>query len=54
MKYIFKHILLKDAVYEMQLRVRLRELHCLTAEAIEKLYADDLSSQYGDLACLIT
>ncbi|OQY27769.1 MAG: hypothetical protein B6244_09700 [Candidatus Cloacimonetes bacterium 4572_55] len=50
LQYIFKHALLKDAVYDMQIRARLRELHCLTAEVIEKLYEDDLSVHYGDLA----
>ncbi|MBN2608556.1 MAG: tetratricopeptide repeat protein [Candidatus Fermentibacteraceae bacterium] len=48
--YIFKHALLKDAVYDIQLRTRLRELHCLTARAIEKLCKSDLHLRYGDLA----
>ncbi|OQY27230.1 MAG: hypothetical protein B6244_11215 [Candidatus Cloacimonetes bacterium 4572_55] len=50
LQYLFKHALLKEAVYEMQLRARLRELHLLTADAIEKLYEEDISSHYGDLA----
>ena len=50
LQYIFKHALMREAVYDMQLRARLFELHQLTAEAIETLYADDLSLHYGDLA----
>ncbi len=49
-RYIFKHSLLREAVYDMQLRTRLRELHKLIAEAIEKLYAHNLRSRYADLA----
>jgi tetratricopeptide (TPR) repeat protein/class 3 adenylate cyclase len=41
LRYIFKHALLRDAAYDMQLRARLRELHQHIAEAIEKLYPKD-------------
>ncbi len=47
--YIFKHALLRDAVYEMQLRARLRELHQLAAEAHIQLYSD-LRPYYAELA----
>ena len=50
LRYIFKHTLLREAVYDMQLRTRLRELHLLIAEAIEKVYADQLEDHYLDLA----
>jgi len=50
LRYIFRHSLLREAVYSMQLRTRLRELHRLIAEAIEKLYADNLEDRYVDLA----
>jgi tetratricopeptide (TPR) repeat protein/class 3 adenylate cyclase len=50
LRYIFKHSLLREAVYEMQLRTRLRELHFLIAKAIEKVYADNLSEKYLDLS----
>ena len=50
LRYIFKHTLLREAVYDMQLRTRLRELHLLIAEAIEKIYADQLEDHYLDLA----
>ena len=48
-KYIFKHTLLREAVYEMQLKARLRDLHKLAAIAIEELYKDD-EIYYSDLA----
>lgn len=50
LRYIFRHSLLREAVYDMQLRTRLRNLHELIAEAIEKLYADSIEERYADLA----
>jgi len=50
MRYLFRHVLMRDAVYEIQLRARLRDLHRLAAEAIETLHADDLAPHYADLA----
>jgi predicted ATPase len=40
LRYIFRHSLLREAAYDMQLRTRLRELHQLIAEAIEHLYPE--------------
>lgn len=48
LRYIFKHALLRDAAYDMQLRARLRELHQHIAEAIEKLYPKD-EERFADL-----
>lgn len=50
LRYIFKHSLLREAAYDMQLRTRLRELHLLIAEAIEKVYSDRIEDHYFDLA----
>ncbi|MCC7504083.1 MAG: tetratricopeptide repeat protein [Saprospiraceae bacterium] len=49
LRYIFRHSLLREAAYDMQLRTRLRELHQLIAEAIEQLYPDS-AERYIDLA----
>jgi len=49
LRYMFKHSLLREAVYDMQLKARLRVLHCLIAEAIERIYSDDLELRYADL-----
>ncbi len=49
-RYIFKHSLLREAVYDMQIRTRLRELHKLIAEAIERVYTEQIDSRYADLA----
>ena len=49
-RYIFKHSLLRETVYEMQLRTRLRELHKQIAMAIEKLYPKNIEEKYVDLA----
>jgi class 3 adenylate cyclase/tetratricopeptide (TPR) repeat protein len=50
LRYIFKHSLLREAIYDMQLRARLRELHKMIAEAIEKIYNDNIEERYADLA----
>jgi tetratricopeptide (TPR) repeat protein/class 3 adenylate cyclase len=50
LRYIFKHSLLREAVYQMQLTTRLKELHNLIATAIEKIYKDSIEERYVDLA----
>jgi tetratricopeptide (TPR) repeat protein/class 3 adenylate cyclase len=49
LRYIFRHALLREAVYDMQLGTRLKELHRLIAEAVENLYAENLEQRYVDL-----
>lgn len=49
-KYIFHHALIRESIYEMQLKEQLRKLHNLAAEAIENLYQDKLETCYHDLA----
>ena len=49
-RYIFKHALIREAVYEMQLKKQLRALHKLAAESIEELYQSDLQPYYFSLA----
>ncbi len=49
-RYLFKHALMRDSAYDMQLRARLRELHALAGDAFETVYARDLSGYYVDLA----
>jgi predicted ATPase len=48
--YIFRHALLRDAAYSMQLQARQRELHGLAVSAMETIYATNLESHYGELA----
>jgi predicted ATPase/class 3 adenylate cyclase len=50
MRYIFRHALLRDAAYSMQLLTRQRELHALAVSSMETLYAHELESHYGELA----
>ncbi|MEM9918126.1 MAG: tetratricopeptide repeat protein [Bacteroidota bacterium] len=50
LRYMFRHSLLREAVYDMQLHTRLRRLHHLIAKAIEDLYADNLEERFVDLA----
>ncbi len=50
LRYIFRHSLLREAAYSMQLRVRLQQLHRLIAEAIEKIYGNNTQEKYVDLA----
>ncbi|HRI60920.1 MAG TPA: tetratricopeptide repeat protein [Saprospiraceae bacterium] len=49
LRYIFRHSLLREAAYDMQLRTRLRELHHQIAEAIEQLYPGS-EERYVDLS----
>jgi adenylate cyclase len=50
LRYIFRHTLMRDAAYDMQLRAHLQKLHALAGEAIEQVYASDLGPHYADLA----
>jgi predicted ATPase/class 3 adenylate cyclase len=50
LRYIFRHSLLREAAYSMQLRARLQQLHRLIAEAIERLYGDHIDERFVDLA----
>ena len=49
-RYIFRHALLRDAAYSMQLRARQQELHKIAVEAFETLYQDQLTPHYGEIA----
>jgi len=40
-RYIFSHALLRDTVYNMQLKKQLKKLHLLAGQIMEKLYAED-------------
>lgn len=47
--YIFRHALLRDVAYDMQLRRQLQELHEMAARAMEELFPE-VSSRYADIA----
>lgn len=49
LRYIFRHSLLREAVYDMQLKTRIKKLHKLIAAAIEKVHAENLEDKYVDL-----
>ena len=50
LRYLFKHALLRDAAYRMQVRAKRQELHALAAACLEGLYAADLRPHYAELA----
>ena len=50
MEYIFRHSLIRESIYSMQLKKHLRVLHGLAGEAIESLYHDNLSGRFDELA----
>ncbi len=50
LRYLFRHALVRDAAYKMQLRARRQTLHRLAVSALETLYAADLTAHYGKLA----
>lgn len=49
-KYIFKHALIRESVYEIQLKERLRELHALAADTIIQLYGAQNTAFAEELA----
>jgi predicted ATPase/class 3 adenylate cyclase len=49
-RYIFRHALLRDAAYHMQLQARRQELHRIAVDAFETLYQDQLSPHYSEIA----
>lgn len=49
-RYIFRHALMRDAAYNMQLRSRQKELHRLALNALEELYRNELQPYYRQLA----
>ncbi len=50
LRYIFRHSLLRDAAYSMQLAARRRELHGIALAALEMIYNDELTFHYPELA----
>ncbi len=50
LRYLFKHAILRDIAYQMQLQSRRQQLHRLAFEAILALYQANLDPYYGELA----
>lgn len=50
LRYLFRHALLRDAAYRMQVRARRQALHALAVESLERLYEADLRPHYAELA----
>lgn len=50
LRYLFRHALLREAAYGMQLRTRRRQLHATAASAIKTLYSGNLAAHYGEIA----
>jgi predicted ATPase/class 3 adenylate cyclase len=50
LRCIFKHTLMRDAAYRMQVNARRIELHALALEGYETLYQESLSEHYAELA----
>jgi predicted ATPase/class 3 adenylate cyclase len=49
-RYIFRHALVRDAAYNMQLKARQEQLHHIAVEAFETLYKEQLSPHYSEIA----
>src|SRR5690606_3629583 len=49
-RYLFRHALLRDAAYDMQLVASRRALHVRAAEAIEARHAADPAPRYAEIA----
>jgi class 3 adenylate cyclase/tetratricopeptide (TPR) repeat protein len=48
-RYIFKHSMQHEVVYEMQLHTRLKSLHEVIADSIERIFQNRLQQRYVDL-----
>ncbi|MCA9932102.1 MAG: tetratricopeptide repeat protein, partial [Anaerolineales bacterium] len=48
-RYLFRHALLRDAAYQMQLQTRLRALHQLAAQTLEQLFIEEKRPYLSDL-----
>ena len=49
-EYVFKHALIQETIYQSLLNRTRRELHLRAAEAIERVFADQIDDFYGMLA----
>jgi hypothetical protein len=49
-RYIFRHALLRDAAYRMQLRAQRQKLHALALRSLESLYDAEPEAHYGEMA----
>jgi predicted ATPase len=50
LRYVFQHALVHDAAYRTLLRAHRQALHALAVDALEGLYAGELSLRYDELA----
>ncbi len=48
--YIFRHSLLREVIYDVQLESRLEQLHRLAVTAMERVYRDEIGPHLGSLA----
>lgn len=46
----FRHVLLRDAAYDMQLRVRRAAMHHRAGAMLERIWADDLEPHYAEIS----
>jgi tetratricopeptide (TPR) repeat protein len=49
-RYLFRHVLMRDAAYGMQVHTRLQQIHRQAALAYEALYQTDPAAHYGQIA----
>jgi predicted ATPase/class 3 adenylate cyclase len=50
LRYIFRHALLRDTAYQMQIEARRQELHGVAVTALETIYQDEIPLHYAELA----
>lgn len=50
LRYIFRHALLRDTAYQMQIEARRQELHAVAVDALETVYHDEIPLHYAELA----
>lgn len=50
LSYMFRHVLIRESVYQIQLKETLVKLHNSAAKAIQALYRDKIEAHYPELA----
>jgi len=50
LRYIFRHALLRETAYQMQVQARRQELHAVALQALEAVYRDEIALHYAELA----
>ncbi|RKY23829.1 MAG: hypothetical protein DRP62_05130, partial [Planctomycetota bacterium] len=49
LQYVFSHYIIRDVIYQMQLKENLKKIHLQVAKTIENVYKENIEKWYEDL-----